>query len=428
MAKPFQIKPPPWMTAPATRAVMAAITSDGGEARFIGGCVRDLLLDIAVKDIDIATHEPPERVMELLAQAGIKAIPTGIEHGTVTAVVDDEHFEITTLRLDVETFGRRAEVAFTDDWMEDAARRDLTINALSLDPDGTVHDPFGGVEDLRAGRIRFVGRAETRITEDVLRLLRFFRFFAYYGKPPADAEALAAAAKLAHLLPSLSGERVWGELMRLLLAPDVAAAFRLMGDHGVLAHILPFDLDFRLLQALAEVEAGAAIAGAARDPLRRLAALARLDRRQAEALSQRLRLSRRQRMRLIDMATQRGEAAPDAGPKEAHRAIYRLGAALFTDLVFLDWAKDRADKSDTPLDSDYSTLLELAKVWPKPELPIKGEDALELGLVPGPPVGAALARVEAWWIDEDFVPDRAACLQRLAAAIKEGENGGEYSI
>ncbi|MCZ6886132.1 MAG: CCA tRNA nucleotidyltransferase [Alphaproteobacteria bacterium] len=420
------------MTAPATRQVMAAITSDGGEARFIGGCVRDLLLDIAVKDIDIATHEAPERVMELLAQAGIKAIPTGIEHGTVTAVVDDEHFEITTLRLDVETFGRRAEVAFTDDWMEDAARRDLTINALSLAADGTVHDPFGGVEDLRAGRIRFVGDAETRITEDVLRLLRFFRFFAYYGKPPADAEALAAAAKLAHLLPSLSGERVWGELMRLLLAPDVAAAFRLMGDHGVLAHILPFDLDFRLLQALAgveaEVEVEAGIAGAARDPLRRLAALARLDRRQAEVLSQRLRLSRRQRMRLIDMATQQGEVPLGAGPKEAHRAIYRLGAALFTDLVFLDWAKDRAENPDTPRDADHSTLLELAKAWPKPELPIKGEDALELGLVPGPPVGAALARVEAWWIDEDFAPDRAACRQRLAAEIKEGGNGGEYSI
>ncbi len=420
MAEPFRIEPKPWMTARSTRAVMAALRAEGGEARFIGGCVRDSILDIAVKDIDIATHEPPGRVMELLGRAGIKAIPTGIEHGTATAVLKDDHFEITTLRLDVKTFGRRAEVAFTDDWAEDAARRDLTINALSLTEDGTVHDPFGGYEDLRAGRIRFVGDAETRITEDVLRLLRFFRFFAYYGKPPPDAEALTAVAKLAHLLPNLSGERVWGELMRLFGAPDVGAVFRLMADHGVLAQILPFELDFSRLEAMAEVEAAEGIADADGDPLRRLAALARVDQSQAEALSGRLRLSRRQRLRLIDMATKQGEAPPDAGPKDARRAIYRLGTALFRDLVFLNWAGDRAKGAATPTDADYGALLQLAAAWPRPELPIKGEDALDLGLTPGPPVGEALSRVEAWWIDQDFAPDRAACLQRLEAVIAGG--------
>ena len=412
------------MTAPTTRALMAARRADGGEARFIGGCVRDSILDIPVKDIDIATHEPPDRVMDLLAGAGIKAIPTGIEHGTVTAVVEDDHFEITTLRLDVKTFGRRADVAFTEDWAEDAARRDLTINALSLTEDGTVYDPFGGIEDLQAGRIRFVGDAQTRITEDVLRLLRFFRFFAYYGKPPPDTAALAAAAKLAHLLPTLSGERVWGEFMRLLQAPDVGAVFRLMADHGVLAHILPGTLDFDRLEALAEVEAVAGMTGAACDPLRRLAALARMDRPQAEALAQRLRLSRRQRIRLIDMATMEDAVAPDSGPRDARRAIYRLGTALFRDLVLLHWAQDRAENAATTMDAEYSAVLELATVWPKPELPIKGEDALRLGLAPGPPVGAAVARVEAWWIDEDFVPDRAACLERLEAVIAEGGSQG----
>jgi poly(A) polymerase len=166
-----RIEPKPWMNAPETRAVMRALAADGGEVRFVGGCVRDSILDLPVGDIDIATHEPPQRVIELLTVAGIKALPTGIEHGTVTAVVDGEHFEITTLRLDVKTHGRRAEVAFTDDWSEDAARRDLTINALSMTEAGDIHDPIGGLEDLAAGRVRFVGDAETRITEDVLRLL-----------------------------------------------------------------------------------------------------------------------------------------------------------------------------------------------------------------------------------------------------------------
>ena len=253
MAAIRRIEPTSWMIADATRAVMKALAADGGEARFVGGCVRDSILDRPVGDIDIATHEPPQRVIELLTAAGIKALPTGIAHGTVTAVVDTEHFEITTLRLDLKTDGRRAEVAFTSDWSEDAARRDLTINALSMTEDGDIHDPFGGLDDLAARRVRFVGDAETRITEDVLRLLRFFRFFGSYGRPPADADALAAAAKLAHLLPTLSGERVWSELRRLLCGPDPAALFQLMADHGVLDPLLPGTPWIARLAALIEV-------------------------------------------------------------------------------------------------------------------------------------------------------------------------------
>jgi len=199
-----RLAPQPWMTAPETRAVVAALTADGTEVRFVGGCVRDALLGRPVKDVDIATPDRPQRVMELLARAGIRAIPTGIEHGTVTAVVGRTPFEITTLRRDVETYGRRAKVAFTDDWTADAARRDFTINALSCTPDGRLYDPFGGLADLRAGRVRFVGDPEARIREDVLRLLRFFRFYAHYGAAPPDPAALAACRALAPLLPGLA--------------------------------------------------------------------------------------------------------------------------------------------------------------------------------------------------------------------------------
>jgi poly(A) polymerase len=353
--------------------------------------------------------------MELLTAAGIKALPTGIEHGTVTAVVDGAHFEITTLRLDVKTHGRRAEVAFTDDWSEDAARRDLTINALSMTEDGNVYDPFGGLDDLAAGRVRFVGDAETRIIEDVLRLLRFFRFFAYYGQPPVDPEALAAAGKLAHLLPSLSGERVWAELRRLLCAPNPAAIFQLMADRGVLGPLLPGTAWIARLAALVEVEA---MEGAAtRDPLRRLAALVRLDETTAVALAERLRFSRKERTRLKGMTGVEVPMPPDAGPRQFRAAIYRLGMEPFRDVVFLVWAEARAKPHGSALDAGFAAAMDVAAKWPRPDLPIKGEDAVRLGLAPGPGVGRALERVEAWWIDEDFRPDRAACLQRLETLI-----------
>lgn len=411
-----RMAPKSWMTAAATRAVMKALAAGGGAARFVGGCVRDSILGLPVGDIDIATHEPPQRVIELLTAAGIKALPTGIEHGTITAVVGAEHFEITTLRLDVKTHGRRADVVFTDDWSEDAARRDLTINALSMTEGGDIHDPFGGLEDLAAGRVRFVGDAETRITEDVLRLLRFFRFHAYYGQPPADAEGLAAAGKLAHLLPTLSGERVWAEFRRLLCAPDPAAIFQLMADHGALGPLLVGTLWIARLAALVEVEANAA-AAAAGDPLRRLAALIKLDETTARALAERLRFSRQERARLLAMAGADDSLPPDAGPRQFRAAIYRLGTATFRDRVVLALAGQRAERPGTASEAEFTTALEVSAAWPPPDLPIRGEDAVRLGLAPGPGVGQALARVEAWWIDEDFTPDRAVCLARLKAVI-----------
>ena len=225
--------------APETQAVLAALGADGTELRFVGGCVRDAVAGRPVKDVDLATPDPPERVTALLERAGIKAVPTGLEHGTVTAVSGGRPFEVTTLRVDVETYGRRARVAYTDDWQADAARRDLTINALSCAPDGTLYDPFGGLGDLRGGRVRFIGDPRQRIREDYLRLLRFFRFHAHYGKGGPDPEGLAAATELAAEATDLSGERVRDELLKLLAADDPLPVLELMHAHGVLRSFLP---------------------------------------------------------------------------------------------------------------------------------------------------------------------------------------------
>ena len=215
-----------WMKADETRAMVEVLRAGGQTVRFVGGCVRDAVLERAVKDIDLATPDPPETVIERLEQAGLGAVPTGIDHGTVTAVVGEAHFEITTLRRDVETYGRRARVEFTDDWVADASRRDFTINALFCDPDGTLYDPTGGLGDLKAGRVRFIGDPAQRIDEDVLRILRFFRFHAWYGQEALDQEGFAACRALAHRLPALSGERVAGELFRLLDAADPSPRWR----------------------------------------------------------------------------------------------------------------------------------------------------------------------------------------------------------
>jgi poly(A) polymerase len=402
------------MTAPETRRVVAALTAKGGEVRFVGGCVRDAILGRAVKDIDIATHDPPETVMALLAAAGIEAIPTGIAHGTVTAVVGRQRFEITTLREDVETYGRRAKVAFTDDWTADAARRDLTINALFLAPDGTLYDPFGGLADLEAGRIRFVGDARMRIKEDVLRLLRFFRFYAHYGKPPPDADALAACRELAPLLPTLSGERVAGETLKLLSAPEPASTVELMIEQGVLARALPEANGVARLRALVTLEG----IGTGADPLRRLAAL--IDPAKgaagANATAERLRLSSAERERLVALVAPGIAVDAEMTAKAVRHALYRLGAARFRDLALLAWAAEIAAAGPSPrrtVEAWRAPLAE-AEAWTPLSLPVKGRDALDLGVPAGPKVGALLAALEAWWINHDFKPDRAACLRKLA--------------
>jgi len=394
-----RIAPQPWMSEAATRAVLRALAPEGGAARFVGGCVRDALLGRAIKDIDIATPLVPEEVMRRLEAAGIKAVPTGLAHGTVTAVAPLRHFEITTLRRDVETFGRHARVAFTDDWAADARRRDFTLNALFLDAEGNVFDPVGGLGDLRAGRVRFVGDAATRIREDVLRLLRFYRFHAHYGRGAADAEARAACRALAPLLPTLSGERVAAEMLKLLAAPDPLPTLRMMAEDGVLAALLPEARRLDRLAALVPLEP-------APDALRRLGALLGSDAGAAAAVAERLRLSNEQRERLAALAAP-SVAVDLAGDERAQRrALHRLGADLYRDLVLLR-AGQRGDAAQA------RRLLALAAGWRPREFPLKGRDVTAHGVAEGPEVGRLLAALEAWWEAGDFRADRKAALAEL---------------
>ncbi len=400
------------MKAPQTTAVLDALCADGGVARFVGGCVRDVFLGRAVKDIDIATAEPPETVIALLEAAGLRAIPTGIDHGTITAISGGKPFEITTLRHDVETFGRHARVAFTDDWEADAARRDFTINALFCDFDGTIYDPVGGLGDLRAGRVRFVGVPAERIEEDILRLLRFFRFYAHYGVPPPDRDALEACRALAPRLDSLSAERVWSELRRLLQAPDPAGVFELMAQWDVLDHVLPEAVDRRRLAALSAIERDNDMPP---NPVRRLAAMLKSAAGGADDLARRLRLSNEEAGRLARLVAPCMEIDPAMDGKSRRRALYRLGGETFADIALLGWAA-AADGSE-----DWRALWRDAVEWTPVELPIAGRDVLKLGVPRGRDVGRLLASVESWWMEGDFRSGRAACLKRLGElARKDG--------
>jgi len=401
LEKRHRIAPQPWMVEPATCAVLAALLAGGVEARFVGGSVRDALLGKQIGDIDIATPASPERVIELLEKAGIKVVPTGLAHGTVTAVVPPRHFEITTLRRDVETYGRRARVAFDADWAADAARRDFTINAIFLTPDGTLHDPVGGLADLRARRIRFVGDPATRIAEDVLRLLRYYRFEARFGNGAGDGPARAACRAAAHSLPLLSAERVAQELAKLLETPDPIAVLRMMQEDGVLAVVLPEARRLKRLQRLIEIEPAA-------DPLLRLAALIEVDSEGATALAARLRFSNAWRDGLRGLSPpwpvdQRGDV------REQRRALYRLGVERYRDVVWLMAAEGEVSRSR------LTRLLDLAGGWTPPVFPLDGRDVTTLGIPTGERVGRLLAAVRDWWEAGDFTADRGACLAYLRA-------------
>jgi len=368
-----------------------ALGKAGIEARFVGGWVRDGILGIANDDteIDLAVNKPPEAVMKALEAAGIKVVPTGLKHGTVTAVLKGKPFELTTLRRDVETDGRHAVVAFTDDWREDASRRDFTFNALYQDRAGALYDYFDGRADLKAGRVRFIGDPDQRIAEDRLRVLRFFRFHARYGRPPFDGPGFDACRRNAATVSGLSGERVRKELLRTLEASGGADAFDAMLEAGVLDHWLPEYAGSAKLRALAARED-------APDALRRLAAILPTD-VDATAIGKRLKLSTQESVRLQVMLD------PDEAidPANLRASLYRLGKKRFIDRALLVAA------------GDWRTALDLAQSWTPPELPIGGNDALALGLKPGPKVGALIEAVERWWIAGDFSADRTACLAEL---------------
>jgi poly(A) polymerase len=422
------LPPPPWIEEPATRALIDALRKAGIAARFVGGCVRDALLGPLVArgtaDIDLATPARPEEVVAALEKAGIKVVPTGIAHGTVTAIVNSpgppRHFEITTLRRDVETDGRRARVAFDADWLEDAARRDFTINAIYLDPDGTVHDPVGGLADLAARRVRFVGEAATRIAEDVLRVLRYYRFAARFGSGPGDdggdRAARAACRAAVPLLPKLSAERVARELIGLLGAANPVPSLRLMAEDGVLRAILPEALvpgAARLdrLERLIAMEPEP-------DKLRRLAALAAVDAEGAARLAERLRLSSAWRDRLVGLAPP-WPLDPSGDQRAQRHALYRLGAERYRDLALLIAAEGGMDAAR------LGELLALAEGWTPPPFPLAGRDVTALGIPPGPRIGQLLSEVRAWWEAGDFAADRAACLEKLEELAGGEPNGAQ---
>jgi tRNA nucleotidyltransferase/poly(A) polymerase len=393
-----------WLKRPATLAVLAALNSDGVETRAVGGAVRNTLLGLPVTEIDLATTAEPERVIALAERAGLKTVPTGIDHGTVTVIADGAPYEVTTLRRDVETFGRHARIAYTNSWEEDARRRDFTLNALYANRDGKVFDPLGGYGDVVAGRVRFIGEAEARIKEDYLRILRFFRFHAYYGKGAMDADGLHAAVRLHAGLDQLSAERVAGEMRRILLAPRAAGAIEALFDHGLLTNVLggvPRLVRFERLVAIEEAN------GLTPSAALRLAALAVFIEEDAARLVERLRLSNAVQAVLVLGA--RGDDAALPGETAAKTLLYRLGSEAYRSRLLLAWA----DAGAAPDDAGWRNALTLPERWQAPVFPIGGNEVMALGKLKGPEIGALLKRLEQDWIASGFALD---CDQLLAKA------------
>lgn len=371
-----------WRDRPGLRRIVAALSADVGAVKIVGGAVRDTLLGLAVTDIDLATPLLPQEVTRRLEAADIKVIPTGIAHGTVTAIASGDHHEITTLRRDVETDGRRATVAFADDWRDDAARRDFTINALYADPDsGAIDDWFGGLADLKTGRVAFIGDPATRIAEDHLRILRFYRFAARFGRGDLDAVSHAAVVTARQSLKSLSRERIADELLKILALPDPRAIVGQMAADGIFAVMLP-ELNPGFAAAFDRLVANEGAAGVPVAPLRRLAALLPADAAIAEQVASRLRLSTRQRKHLAALGGSRGDVA-----RPVRQLAYAIGIDAARDVHLLA--------------GDLAALAALAD-WQVPEMPLKGGDIVTRGIAAGPEVARILKAVEAEWVAEDF--------------------------
>ena len=377
------------------RRLLDVLGAPAGETRFVGGCVRDTLLELAVSDVDLATRLAPQEVLDRLKAAAIKAVPTGLAHGTVTAVISGKPVEVTTLRRDVATDGRHATVEYTDDWREDAARRDFTINALFADPaSGEVHDYFGGLADLGERRVRFIGDALTRIAEDHLRILRFFRFHARFGTGAPDAEGLDACSERANDLMALSRERIADELMKLLALPAPAATVRLMIARGILKPVVP---EIARADALERLIAAERAYGIEPHPLRRFAALLPREPETAAAVGTRLRLSNK--------AVKRLALAASGTTGDARRLAYAIGTEGAIDRLLLA-GEDPAGLRD----------------WQPPRLPLSGGELIGMGLTAGPEVARTLQAVERAWVEAGF-PNREAARAIARAMVGEALAG-----
>lgn len=400
-----------WLKRRETRAVFEALSLDGVETRAVGGAVRNALLGLPVTDIDLATTAEPEQVVALAEKAGLKTVPTGIDHGTVTVIAGNVPFEVTTLRRDVETFGRHAKIAYTTSWEEDAKRRDFTLNALYVGQDGKVFDPLGGLADLASGHVRFIGEAEDRIKEDFLRILRFFRLHAYYGKGEMDPAGLKASVKLRAGLEQLSAERVGGELKRILVAPEARRAVAALYDYGLLTALLAGVPRLGRFEKLVAIEDAN---GLAPNAALRLTALAIFVKEDLPRLGQRLRLSNAEQAVLaLGVREGRGPDLPEEAA--AKETLYRLGPSAYQSYVLLAWA----DSGVGPENESWRHALTLPDRWQAPCFPLGGRDVMALGELKGPEIGAVLKRLEQDWIETGFGLDREELLARARTLIAE---------
>lgn len=410
-----------WLQDVGLQTLLGTLSRDGDLARIAGGAVRNALLGEAVHEVDIATTTPPDETIRRAEAAGFKAIPTGAEHGTITVVAGGKPYEITTLRADIETDGRRAKVKFGRDWAADAERRDFTINALYAEADGTVIDLVGGIADLESRRLRFIGDAEQRIREDYLRILRFFRFFALYGDGRPDAEGLKACARLKDGIDQLSAERVWAELKKLLAAPDPSRALLWMRQASVLTKALPESEKWGIDAIHGMVKAEGDL-GWAPDPLLRLEAIVPPDAERMAAMALRMRFSNPEALRLIEWAKM-SQPNPDTSEGDLARLLYRGSQRGMLDRLQLALAsaRTRAAQDDAAMveAGGFSRQLAFAETWVPPEMPVKGRDLTELGYAPGPVLGKMLKTLEDAWVASGFVLSRDALLERAATKASD---------
>jgi len=390
----------PWLTSGPAGRVLGLLNADGEEARVVGGAVRNAVLGIPTADIDIATTAPPAEVIRRARAAGIKSVPTGIDHGTVTLVVDGKPFEVTTLREDTETFGRKAKVAFGRDWVRDAERRDFTINGLSVDAGGVIHDHVGGYDDLVARKVRFIGDPNRRIAEDYLRILRFFRIHAAYGKGEPDRAGYLACIEARAGLATLSAERVRMEVLKLMIAEGAAGALVAMADGGLLLSIFG---GVAYTGPFAAMIAAERLLGLKADPVRRLGALAVAVTEDARRLAARLRLTNSE-TRALDSMGHRWWRLAGMDEATARRRLYRLGADSYRDRLMLAWAR----AGGTTPSASWRELAALPERWIAPKFPLKAADFAARGIAEGPALGHVLALAEDAWLAADFPLDESA--------------------
>jgi poly(A) polymerase len=381
-----------WLKDERLQHVLRVLSEAGGEGRVAGGAIRNALMGEPVTEVDIATSLPPSDVERVCKAAKFAVHATGIEHGTLTIVVQGTPFEVTTLRKDITTDGRRAKVKFTDDWREDAQRRDFTINAMYCDAQGQILDYTNGYKDIQTRTVKFVGNPGERIKEDYLRILRFFRFHARYGKGSPNKQGLSASKRLRKGIETLSAERIRQEMLKLLVAPRGVPTLKVMHANGILKSIIPHTDDWRTLARLPA------------DGLLRLAVLAK----EPHKLKSSFRLSNDEARRLVQLFAA-PSLTPRLRPAEQHRLLYALGESTWTDAVNLSWSKSRATLSDPK----WQALRDLPTHWKRPVFPVNGKDLMERGIKAGPALGNTLRRLEDWWIASDFKPSPDEILRRL---------------